>query len=321
MKKLIYIVSFTLGIPCLSQNLVPNPSFETMNDCNITFNDNTIEGFIADWFTYSWVKSSVDVLHTCLPFPELQPPNTIRGYSYPHTGNGVLGIAYSKEINYREVCSVKLIDELIKDSAYCVSFWVKNTKVHEMYYWVEQIGLLFTSDSISEPLINGSNPDVRSYTDLGKNEWIEISGYYLAKGGEKYANIGFIGPDIEKYQSIPYLTTNYVPYYFLDDVSVTPCNKDSLLAVICEFPNVFSPDGSSVNDQYTLQLRNIKKLDIQVFNRWGNVVKSYDGVTQVWDGTDEQGQALAEGVYFIKALAETNFGELIPKYQYVHLVR
>jgi len=320
MRKLIYIASLTLGIPCLSQNLVPNPDLELMNDCN--FSGHPIEGAISDWFTYNYQQNTVDVLNTCLAYPGYQPPNTIRGFAYPHSGNGMLGIGYIQEMNYREVASVELTQKLIADSAYCVSFWIKNSKIQDMYYWVEQIGCLFTNSIIDNQIITNSIPHIQSHADLGQTEWIEISSYYIAHGEEKYINIGYFGPSIQKYQSHPFEPgTDYAPFYFLDDVSVTPCNKDSLLAVICKFPNVFSPDGNAVNDLYTLQLRNIKKLDIQIFNRWGNVVKSYDGVTEIWDGTDEQAQALVEGVYFIKALAETNFGELIPKYQYVHLVR
>lgn len=290
-----------------------------MNDCN--FPGYPIQGGVSDWFTYDLTLNSVDIFNTCLPFTLLQPPNTGLGYGYPHSGNGMAGLAYIQELNYREVISVELIHPLMKDSAYCISFWVKNSKIENMYYWVEQIGLLFTSQIIDNNIINHSLPNIRSFSDLGSPEWIEVTGYYIATGGETYVNIGYFGPSIQKYQSVPYNGDNHLPYYFIDDVSVIPCNKDSLLAVICEFPNVFSPDGNAVNDLYTLQLRNIKKLDIQIFNRWGNVVREYDGVTDTWDGTDQQGQALSEGVYFVKALAETNFGELIPKYQYVHLVR
>jgi gliding motility-associated-like protein len=310
---------------CLSntskaQNLVPNPDFELMNDCD--FAGYPIMGGIADWFSFNYQKNTVDVLNTCLPYPELQPPNTIRGYGYPHSGNSMVGIVYVQEVNYREVVSVALTNELLKDSAYCVSFWVKNSRIENMYYWVEQIGLLFTNAIIDSTVIVQSSPDIRSGTDLGNPEWLEVSGYYIAQGGERYANIGFFGPSIQKYQSLPFDPVGSTsPYYFIDDVSVIPCNKDSLLSVICEFPNVFTPGGTEVNNVYALRLNNIRSLDIQVLNRWGNLVKQYDGTKMVWEGTDENGTPLSAGVYYIKAVGETTFGDILERYQFVHLIR
>lgn len=303
-----------------AQNLVPNPDFELMNDCN--FAGHLISGGISDWFSFNYPKNTVDVLNTCLPFPELQPPNTIRGYGYPHSGNGMLGICYAQELNYREVASVALTTALVKDSAYCVRFWVKNSRIENMYYWVEHIGLKFSALVIDSTAIVQSNPDIRSWTDLGHPEWLEVSGYYIATGGEQYVNIGYFGPSIQKYQSLPFDPTgSTAPYYFIDDVSVVPCNKDSLLTVTCEFPNVFTVDGNNLNDVYTLQLNNIRALDIQVLNRWGTVVKQYDGTKSTWDGTDQSGTPLSAGVYYIRAVATTTFGDVFQKYQYVHLIR
>jgi gliding motility-associated-like protein len=93
------------------------------------------------------------------------------------------------------------------------------------------------------------------------------------------------------------------------------------LTVTCEFPNVFTVDGNNLNDVYTLQLNNIRALDIQVLNRWGTVVKQYDGTKSTWDGTDQSGTPLSAGVYYIRAVATTTFGDVFQKYQYVHLIR
>lgn len=319
-KLIISILCLFSGVKAEAQNLVPNPGFELMNDCN--FAGYPIEGGISDWFTYNYMQNTVDVLHTCLPYPQLQPPNTIRGYSYPHNGNGMIGLAYAQEINYREIVSVKLNQQLIKDSAYCVGFWVKNSKMHNNQYWVEYVGLLFTEDTITPFDIHNINPDVKSTEDLSTHDWIEVNGYYIATGSEKYANIGYFGPSIAKYQSIPYVPgEDIAPFYFYDDVSVVMCNKDSLLSVILELPNVLTIDNNNINEVYLIKQNNIKKLDMQILNRWGNVVRTYDGVNTVWDGTDNEGRQLVPGVYFVKAIAETTFGDIIQKTQFVTIVR
>ncbi len=71
-----------------------------------------------------------------------------------------------------------------------------------------------------------------------------------------------------------------------------------------EFPNVFTPDGDNVNDFFTaIDFKNIRDLDITIFNRWGNAVyqssDAADFFTNGWDGTDmNSGQPCADGVYF-----------------------
>ncbi len=320
------ITTFLLGFlpPLVSaQNMVPNPGFEQMNDCNVDIMDHPIEGFIADWFTFNYSENTVDVLHMCLPIPELQPPNTIRGYSYPHSGEGMIGLCYAQESNYREVASVQLVQPLVKDSAYCVSFWVKNSRIENMLYWAKPLGVYFTDAEITASEISIAGPHVSSGEQLlSENEWVEISGYYIAQGSEQYLNIGFFGQNITKYQNMPYEPGgSKVPFYFFDDVSLTPCNKDSLLAVVLELPNVFTPNGDTVNAVYRVQYHNLSSLNMQVFNRWGNLVREYDGLVESWDGRDQNGTDVPEGVYFIKAVAESRFGETFSRQQFIHLFK
>lgn len=312
-----------LPLLVFSQNLVPNPGFEQMNDCTIDLMDHPIEGFIADWFTFNYSQNTVDVLHTCIPIPELQPPNTIRGYAYPHTGEGMIGLCYVQETSYREVASVRLNEPLKQDSAYCVSFWTTNSRIENMDYWAMPLGISFTADTITPFQIANNDPQVSSGSLLlDQHAWIEISGYYIAQGNEEYLNIGFFGQHITKYQEYPYDPGgSRVPFYFFDDVSVTPCNKDSLFSVILELPNVFTPNGDTANGVYTIRQHNLQRLDIQIHNRWGNVIRTYDSLTEVWDGRDQNGNDVPEGVYFIQAVAESRFGEVFSQQQAVHLFR
>jgi gliding motility-associated-like protein len=305
-----------------SQNLVPNPGFELINDCNVDIMDHPIEGFIDSWFTYNYSQNTVDVFNTCFPIPQIQPPNTIRGFSYPHIGDGMIGVCYAQESNYREAASVQLTSQLVKDSAYCVSFWVKNSRIENMYYWADPIGVLFTNSIITQNEVQTLSPHVKSTGKLDQNEWVEVSDYYIASGGETYLNVGFFGSEIMKYQNMPYEPGgNKVPFYFIDDVSVIQCNKDSLLNVTFELPNVFTPNGDGDNDLYSIKQQNIKTLEVVVFNRWGEQIAQYDGKTTQWDGKDTKGEEVSDGVYFVKAAAETTFGEPLQKQQFVHIFR
>lgn len=67
-----------------------------------------------------------------------------------------------------------------------------------------------------------------------------------------------------------------------------------------EVPNIFSPNGDKVNDEFFLQTAGISTLDFSITNRWGHQVfriKSETG-NVTWDGRDERGNDCSEGVYF-----------------------
>lgn len=62
-------------------------------------------------------------------------------------------------------------------------------------------------------------------------------------------------------------------------------------------------------------------MKVCIFNRWGNLILEYDGLTSSWNGTDQSCSILEDGVYFVKVIAETTFGELLSKQEFIHLFR
>lgn len=63
-------------------------------------------------------------------------------------------------------------------------------------------------------------------------------------------------------------------------------------------PNAFTPNGDGNNDEFIpFPYRFIDRIDIQVFNRWGQLVFSTNDPDINWDGRDKQGNNLADGVY------------------------
>ncbi len=83
-----------------------------------------------------------------------------------------------------------------------------------------------------------------------------------------------------------------------DTAELTVNFTDSIQAL--NFPNVFTPNGDNINDKFKL----IGKIspcfdgEIIIYNRWG--IKVYEGnsIDFAWDGTDGNGNNVAEGVYF-----------------------
>ena len=87
-------------------------------------------------------------------------------------------------------------------------------------------------------------------------------------------------------------------------------------------PNVFTPNGDGVNDLVVLPYPSFKTYDIQILNRWGNLVyelKDQTGVA-VWDGYDFNGQLHTDGVFFYRLRGEMLGGTQIDKHGFIHLV-
>lgn len=68
-----------------------------------------------------------------------------------------------------------------------------------------------------------------------------------------------------------------------------------------ELPNVFTPNNDGVNDLFVAEnpLDYVKKVDMRVFNRWGELIFQTDNPLIEWDGkTQNTNQLVAPGVYY-----------------------
>ncbi len=63
-----------------------------------------------------------------------------------------------------------------------------------------------------------------------------------------------------------------------------------------KMPNIFTPNNDGVND--TLELESTQPITFSVFNRGGALVYHVVAKHIIWDGTDERGQEIADGIYF-----------------------
>ena len=70
-------------------------------------------------------------------------------------------------------------------------------------------------------------------------------------------------------------------------------------------PNVFSPNGDGVTDDFFINCSGITKLTCDIFNRWGQKVKTLSGPTDKWDGKLDNGNAASEGTYFYVVVASS----------------
>lgn len=83
-------------------------------------------------------------------------------------------------------------------------------------------------------------------------------------------------------------------------------NESAFSNIVCkdncpfyELPNVFTPNGDNQNDIFTpFPYCFVDRIELQVFNRWGNLVFETSDPDINWDGKNLNEQDLAEGVYY-----------------------
>lgn len=73
-------------------------------------------------------------------------------------------------------------------------------------------------------------------------------------------------------------------------------NENPLVVTV---PNVFSPNGDNINDQYAISVENGESISGVILNRWGNTIVEFDDLGFYWDGQID-GQDATQGTYFIQ---------------------
>lgn len=63
-------------------------------------------------------------------------------------------------------------------------------------------------------------------------------------------------------------------------------------------PNVFSPNGDAYNDLFTIQSTGLKDLYVEIYDRWGLKMSSFNTVSGGWDGKSASGKDAPEGTYY-----------------------
>ena len=220
---------------CKGQNLVLNPSFEDTIPCSIFPINNFQQLPCTGWY---WASGgSVDYFNEqyhYLNCPSSPVPTNPFGYQYARTGIAYCGFAlYLAPIfqpnDYREYLGGQLLDTLKQGHTYCVSFYV--VKSDSGKYYTSDIGMYLSPDSSVDystglnlpyaPQIINTNGII--YDPLN---WTQISGTYVAGGGEKYFIIGNFNNDanttLDSNNQINNAFTAF-SYYYIDDVSVIDC--------------------------------------------------------------------------------------------------
>ncbi len=233
------VVCFCLFITfnhAAAQNLVPNPSFEEMNDCpSISPVLGPPGGNISvrDWYTAN--GGSTDYFHKCANPTNRGTQNGVPvnfpGYQEARTGDGYVGghiFLYQAPPKpyreYREYIQAQLTTPLIAGHEYFVRFWVARSNRYQEYI-IDHFGAHFSTfqifggggTTLAGLPVHVDNTPGNFLRDTGS--WTPISGTFTAAGGEAYIVIG----NFQYAQNQQYERgggNDNSAYYYIDDVCV-----------------------------------------------------------------------------------------------------
>lgn len=80
------------------------------------------------------------------------------------------------------------------------------------------------------------------------------------------------------------------------------CSCDTLFTIeptvsLLEVPNVFTPNGDGVNDEFRVAYRSLASFHAWIFNRWGHQIYSWSDPAKGWNG-QVNGRSVPEGAYY-----------------------
>ncbi len=85
-------------------------------------------------------------------------------------------------------------------------------------------------------------------------------------------------------------------------------------------PTAFTPNGDNLNDIFTVFGQYVVEFEMQIFNRWGELLFTTDDITSGWDGTFK-GNAMPEGTYAFIANITDSAGRTFKRSGSVLLLR
>lgn len=323
--KFTFILVF-LPMLCVAQeNLVPNPSFEEVESCPISF---------GDWRTLHWSNGnglSPNNFNTCasqLALYSANVPNNHVGFQESFAGEGYVGIScfVLGYLNLREYVQTILTSSLTAGVRYQVGFYVN--PANRMQYAISTMGAAITSEAPS--LLTGVYPNTLldaepqvlhngrfALTDT--SSWVLISDTIMATGGEKYITIGNFHSDGEsdtaRFNSEqPPIGTSPTTgaYYYIDNVFVyaidsVPNSVGSIEGDAQNFLLYPNPTKGELTIECAVAQGDIAMLE--VFNLVGQVVLSQQLTNGEAHWVDVGG--IAEGIYNVRMTIDS-------KVQYTH---
>ena len=301
--KLLILFVF-ISLSGFSQNLVMNPSFEDTIPCNQV-------NYPPSFSCYPWflaTSGNVDYFSETNQCWSYSAPESVFGFQYARTGVAYCGLLIYENIpqfyNYREYLEGILYDTLQTGHTYCVSFYVVNGNFNR--YYSASIGVYFSTDSVYDqstiynlsyvPQIINTNGII--YHTLN---WTQISGTFVAGGGEKFITIGNFNDDANTVLDSNTYANQPAVYFYIDDVSVVDCTVG--INEIESYKNKISLMPNPARDELRIMSDELRIKNIEVCDVLNNVV-FVEGAEAIEKNIKINVSNFAKGVYFVKVFSD-----------------
>lgn len=321
---LTYLFCFAYAVFTAQINLVPNHSFEVQDTCPTNIYTDSPSGFAKYWFD---IRNTPDYFTNCFSVnSNYQTPNNSFGYQCPANGNSYLGLytmAGFTNPGAQEAAAVKLIDSLIINTKYFVSFKLVHSGGNGVYYATSKMGLKFFTKQPDclNPVFGPTDKYVNNFSHVYTNQivtdttnWTTVKGSFIADSNYKYLAIGcffsYQNADTTKIYSASGFKLSY---YFIDDICVS---SDS---IICNIPTqTQNPCSLSTNfktnnlSRSLILAPNPARDVIQIENITADNLKNYFILNSmgavIMEGNNSKIDIsnLPNGIYIIKI--QTDFG-------------
>ncbi|CAN5410133.1 hypothetical protein BH10BAC1_BH10BAC1_15130 [soil metagenome] len=309
MKRTISILFLLSCLFVKAQNLVPNPSFESITACPF-FSDIS---YAKGWANY---YGSPDCYNSCSTPSSFGTPYNWVGRQSAYDGNGYAGIVTYASGSQREVIANQLDQTLIIGTKYFVSAYVSRADSADTFpftcsankfgFKFSTIPYLWSSGSYA-PINNSSHVHSDSII-TNKIGWTKVSGSFIADSAYQYIMLG----NFYDNTNTDTLGCGYslaTAYYYVDMICVS---TDSLQ---CDVPTHISREDNLIEFSVypnpsigiiSIEFPNsVKTYDIIIYNSFGQIVVSKQKVNSSYYSIDISD--FSDGVFLIKILYDNQF--------------
>jgi gliding motility-associated-like protein len=129
-----------------------------------------------------------------------------------------------------------------------------------------------------------------------------------------FALVAILGKENAFSQNVQNTRTYRVIAYKAGNPGITSMSNETVVipTMYIYVPNSFTPNNDGLNDTFGVSGEAIQKFDMQIYNRWGDLIFESANASQKWDGTFK-GSKVPEGIYVYKISASGISGKNIKK--------
>lgn len=279
-------------------------------------------------------------------------PETPVAIISPLQGMAVAGfIACGEEgTNRREYLTGQFSEALIAGHRYQMTFAIANgerTPFSEAGLGVSGLGMFFSEGSPEQIELSPLelDPHFAFSQVIFSREWQWMAFAFTAQDSYTHFTCGVFGADDQHGIEVREGTAPSMAYYFLDGFKITEINgelenEDSASdargpnvkpeypvvdlddALSWFVPNAFTPNGDGENDLFLPVLNNMDLVEMQIFNRWGELMwMTTDPNASGWNGMHVGGAEALTGAYVWKLQMKKMNGQQITKTGSLNLIR